>query len=90
MSCRSRSLTRGVAEYDDLRGRGADLIVGQFLDLFAGWRIATQLLAWQWPASTESRKRTLAGLFHCHPSTISRYRKRVEKRVNEAFANNDR
>src|SRR5262249_47680648 len=34
-------------------------------------------------------QKDLAALFRCHPSTISRYRKRVEKKVKEAFANND-
>src|SRR6516165_6939871 len=79
-----------LAEYNDLRGRGADLIVGQFLDLFASVEDRDALLAWQMACLDGIPQKDLARLFHCHPSTISRYRERVEERVKEAFANNDR
>jgi RNA polymerase sigma factor (sigma-70 family) len=78
-----------LADYNDLRGRGADLIVRQFLDLFASGADRDELLAWQMTCLDGIPQKDLAGLFQCHPSTISRYRKRVEKRVKEAFANND-
>jgi RNA polymerase sigma factor (sigma-70 family) len=78
-----------LAEYSDLRGRGADLIVRQFLDTFASLADRDELLAWQMACLDGIPQKDLAGLFQCHPSTISRYRKRVEKRVREAFANND-
>jgi RNA polymerase sigma factor (sigma-70 family) len=78
-----------LAEYNDLRGRGADLIVRQILDLFASVADRDELLAWQMACLDGTPQKELAGLFQCHPSTISRYRKRVEKRVKEAFAHND-
>jgi RNA polymerase sigma factor (sigma-70 family) len=78
-----------LAEYNDLRGRGADLIVRQFLDLFASVEDRDELLAWQMVCLDGVPQKDLAGLFQCHPSTISRYRERVEKKVKAAFANND-
>jgi RNA polymerase sigma factor (sigma-70 family) len=78
-----------LAEYNDLRERGADLIIRQFLDLFASVADRDALLAWQMACLDGIPQKDLAGLFHCHPSTISRYRQRVEKKVQEAFANND-
>jgi RNA polymerase sigma factor (sigma-70 family) len=78
-----------LAEYNDLRERAADLIVRQFLDLFASVTDREELLAWQMVCLDGIPQRDLAGLFQCHPSTISRYRKRVEKKVQETFANND-
>jgi hypothetical protein len=69
--------------------RGADLIVRQFRDLFASVADRDELLAWQMVCLDGIPQKDLAGLFQCHPSTISRYRERVEKRVQEAFANND-
>jgi RNA polymerase sigma factor (sigma-70 family) len=78
-----------LAEYNDLQERGADLIVRQFLDLFASVEDRDELLAWQMACLDGIPQKDLAGLFRCHPSTISRYRKRVEKKVIEAFANND-
>jgi RNA polymerase sigma factor (sigma-70 family) len=78
-----------LAEYHDLRERGADLIVRQFLDLFASVADRDELLAWQMVCLDGVPQKDLAGLFQCHPSTISRYRKKVEKNVKEAFANND-
>jgi RNA polymerase sigma factor (sigma-70 family) len=78
-----------LAEYNDLRERGADLIVRQFQDLFASVADRDALLAWQMACLDGIPRKDLAGLFHCHPSTISRYRQRVEERVKEAFANND-
>jgi hypothetical protein len=47
------------------------------------------LLAWQMARLDGIPQKDLAGLFHCYPSTISRYRERVEEKVKEAFANND-
>ena len=82
-------LPEELAEYNDLRERGADLIVRQFLDLFASVADRDELLAWQMICLDGIPQKDLAGLFHCHPSTISRYRERVEKKVEEAFANND-
>ena len=79
-----------LAEYNDLRERGADLIVRQFLDLFASVADRDELLAWQMICLDGIPQKDLAGLFHCHPSTISRYRERVEQKVTEAFAKNDR
>jgi RNA polymerase sigma factor (sigma-70 family) len=78
-----------LAEYNDLRERGADLIVRQFLDLFASVADRDELLAWQMACLDGIPQKDLAALFRCHPSTISRYRQRVEKKVKEAFANND-
>jgi hypothetical protein len=78
-----------LAEYNELRGRGADLIVRQFLDLFASVEDRDELLAWQMACLDGIPQKDLAALFRCHPSTISRYRERVEKKVKEAFANND-
>ena len=78
-----------LAEYNDLRERGADLIVKQFLDLFASVADREELLAWQMICLDGMPQKDLAGLFHCHPSTISRYRERVEKKVKEAFASNE-
>ena len=72
-----------------MRERGADLIVRQFLDLFASVADRDELLAWQMVCLDGIPQKDLAGLFQCHPSTISRYRKRVEKKVKEAFAKND-
>jgi DNA-directed RNA polymerase specialized sigma24 family protein len=79
-----------MAEYHDLWERGADLIVRQFLDLFASGADRDELLAWQMVCLDRIPQKDVAGLFQCHPSTISRYRVRVEKKVKEAFANNDR
>jgi DNA-directed RNA polymerase specialized sigma24 family protein len=79
-----------LAEYHDLTERGADLIVRQFLDLFASVADRDELLAWQMVCLEGIPQKDVAGLFQCHPSTISRYRERVEQKVNEAFANNDR
>src|SRR5262249_61151934 len=78
-----------LAEYNELRERGADLIVQQFLDLFASVADRDELLAWQMACLDGIPQKDLAGLFRCHPSTISRYRERVEKKVKEAFANKD-
>jgi RNA polymerase sigma factor (sigma-70 family) len=78
-----------LAEYNDLGERGAALIVQQFLDLFASSADRDALLAWQMACLDGIPQKELAGLFHCHPSTISRYRERVENKVNEAFANDD-
>jgi RNA polymerase sigma factor (sigma-70 family) len=78
-----------LAEYNELRERGAELIVRQFADLFASEADRDELLAWQMACLDGIPQKDLAGLFQCHPSTISRYRKRVEKKVKEAFANND-
>ena len=78
-----------LAEYNELRERGADLIVRQFQDLFASVADRDELLAWQMVCLDGTPQKDLAGLFQCHPSTISRYRKRVEKKVKEAFAKND-
>ena len=78
-----------LAEYSDLWERGAELIVRQFRDLFASVADRDELLAWQMVCLDGIPQKDLAGLFQCHPSTISRYRERVEKRVQEAFANND-
>jgi RNA polymerase sigma factor (sigma-70 family) len=78
-----------LAEYNELRGRGADLIVRQFLDLFASVADRDELLAWQMACLDGIPQKDLAALFRCHPSTISRYRERMEKKVKEAFANND-
>jgi RNA polymerase sigma factor (sigma-70 family) len=78
-----------LADYNDLQVRGAELIVRQFLDLFASETDRDELLAWQMACLDGIPQKDLAGLFRCHPSTISRYRKRVEKKVKEAFANND-
>jgi RNA polymerase sigma factor (sigma-70 family) len=78
-----------LAEYNDLQERGAELIVRQFLDLFARVEDRDELLAWQMACLDGIPQKDLADLFRCHPSTISRYRKRVEKKVKEAFANND-
>jgi hypothetical protein len=82
-------LPEELAEYNDLRERGADLIVRQFLDLFASMADRDELLAWQMICLDGIPEKDLAGLFRCHPSTISRYRNRVEKKVKAAFANND-
>jgi RNA polymerase sigma factor (sigma-70 family) len=79
-----------LAEYHDLGERGADLIVRQFLDLFASVAERDELLAWQMVCLERIPQKDVAGLFQCHPSTISRYRERVEKKVKEAFANNGR
>jgi RNA polymerase sigma factor (sigma-70 family) len=78
-----------LAEYNDLRERGADLIVRQFLDLFASVADRDELLAWQMICLDGMPQKDLAGLFQCHPSTISRYRERVEKKVKDAFASNE-
>ena len=78
-----------LAEYNDVRERGADLIVRQFLELFASVADRDELLAWQMACLDGIPQKDLATLFRCHPSTISRYRQRVEKRVKEGFANND-
>jgi RNA polymerase sigma factor (sigma-70 family) len=78
-----------LAEYNDLRERGADLIVRQFLDLFASVPDRNELLAWQMACLDGIPQKNLAALFRCHPSTISRYRERMEKKVKAAFANND-
>jgi len=78
-----------LAEYNDLRVRGADLIVRQFRALFASMADRDELLAWQMACLDGIPQKDLAALFRCHPSTISRYRQRVEKKVKEAFANND-
>jgi RNA polymerase sigma factor (sigma-70 family) len=78
-----------LAEYNDLRERGAALIVRQFLDLFASVADCDALLAWQMARLDGIPQKDLAGLFHCHPSTISRYLERVEEKVKQAFANND-
>ena len=72
-----------------MRERGADLIVRQFLDLFASVSDRDELLAWQMVCLDGIPQKDLTGLFQCHPSTISRYRERVDKKVKEAFANND-
>ena len=69
--------------------RGADLIVRQILDLFASVADRDELLVWQMVCLDGTPQKDLAGLFQCHPSTISRYRIRVEKKVKEAFAKND-
>src|SRR5262249_58703355 len=78
-----------LAEYNDLRERGADLIVRQFREVFGGVADRDELLAWQMACLDGIPQKDLAALFRCHPSTISRYRQRVEKKVKEAFANND-
>jgi RNA polymerase sigma factor (sigma-70 family) len=78
-----------LAEYNDLQERGVELIVRQFLDLFASVEDRDELLAWQMACLDGIPQKDLADLFQCHPSTISRYRMRVEKKVKEAFANND-
>jgi RNA polymerase sigma factor (sigma-70 family) len=78
-----------LAEYNDLQERGVELIVSQFLDLFASVEDRDELLAWQMVCLDGVPQKDLAGLFQCHPSTISRYRERVEKKVKAAFANND-
>jgi RNA polymerase sigma factor (sigma-70 family) len=78
-----------LAEYNDLQERGVELIVRQFLDLFASVADRDELLAWQMVCLDGVPQKDLACLFRCHPSTISRYRERVEKKVKEAFANND-
>jgi RNA polymerase sigma factor (sigma-70 family) len=82
-------LPEELAEYNELGERGADLIVKQFLDLFASEADRDELLAWQMACLDGIPQKDLAGLFRCHPSTISRYRKRVEQKVKDAFANND-
>jgi hypothetical protein len=79
-----------LAAYHDLWERGADVIVRQFLDLFASVADRDELLAWQMVCLDGIPQKDVAGLLQCHPSTISRYRERVEKKVQEAFANNDR
>jgi RNA polymerase sigma factor (sigma-70 family) len=79
-----------LAEYHDLWERGADLIVRLFLDVFASVADRDALLAWQMVCLERIPQKDVAGLFQCHPSTISRYRERVEKKVNEAFAKNGR
>jgi RNA polymerase sigma factor (sigma-70 family) len=79
-----------LAEYHDLTERGADLIVRQFLDFFASVADRDELLAWQMVCLEGIPQKDVAGLFQCHPSTISRYRERVEQKVTEAFAKNDR
>ena len=65
------------------------MIVRQFLDLFASGADRDELLAWQMVCLDRITQKDVAGLFQCHPSTISRYRERVERKVKEAFANND-
>jgi RNA polymerase sigma factor (sigma-70 family) len=82
-------LPEELAEYNELGERGADLIIKQFLDLFASEADRDELLAWQMACLDGIPQKDLAGLFRCHPSTISRYRQRAEKKVKEAFANND-
>jgi RNA polymerase sigma factor (sigma-70 family) len=82
-------LPHELAEYNDLRDRGAALFVRQFLDLFASVTDRDALLAWQMASLDGVPQKDLARLFHCHPSTISRYRERVETKVREAFENND-
>ena len=78
-----------LAEYNDLLERGADLIVRQILDVFASVSDRDELLVWQMVHLDGASQKGLAGLFQCHPSTISRYRKRVENKVKEAFGKND-
>jgi len=78
-----------LAEYHELGERGADLIVRQFLDLFTSEADRDALLAWQMICLDGMQQKDLAGLFRCHPSTISRYRERVERKVKDAFASNE-
>ncbi len=78
-----------LAEFNDFWEQGADLIVRQLLDLFASVADRDELLAWQMVCLDGIQQKDLANLFQCHPSTISRYLKRVEKNVKEAFAKND-
>jgi RNA polymerase sigma factor (sigma-70 family) len=78
-----------LAEYNDLRERGVDLIVRHFLDMFPSASDRDELLAWQMVCFDGIPQKDLARLFQCHPSTISRYLKRVEKKIKNAFANND-
>jgi RNA polymerase sigma factor (sigma-70 family) len=79
-----------LAEYHDLWERGADLIVRRLMDLFASVADRDELLAWQMVCLDGIPQKDVAGLLQCHPSTISRYREKVEKKVNEAFAKDDR
>ena len=78
-----------LAEYNELRERGVDLIVRHFLNMFPSASDRDELLAWQMVCLDGIPQKDLAGLFQCHPSTISRNLKRVEKKVKESFANND-
>src|SRR5262249_156811 len=59
-----------LAEYHDLRERGADLIARQFLDLFASVADRDELLAWRMACLDGIPQKDLAALFRCHPSTI--------------------
>lgn len=78
-----------LAEFNDFWERGADLIVTQLLDLFASVADRDDLLAWQMVCLDGVQQKDLAGLFQCHPSTVSRNLKRVEQNLKEAFAKND-